>query len=84
DHGAVFVATALSAALGSIIMGLIGKYPLALAPGMGLNGFFAFSVVLGSGIPWQHALGAVFISGVFFFLLTLTGLREKIINAIPI
>ncbi|GHH99626.1 NCS2 family permease [Neobacillus kokaensis] len=84
DHGAVFVATALASALGSIIMGLIGKYPLALAPGMGLNAFFAFSVVLGSGIPWQHALGAVFISGVFFFVLTLTGLREKIINAIPI
>ncbi|MFJ7729399.1 NCS2 family permease [Neobacillus sp. NPDC097160] len=84
DHGAVFVATALASAIGSIIMGLIGKYPLALAPGMGLNAFFAFTVVLGSGIPWQHALGAVLISGVFFFLLTLTGLREKIINAIPI
>ncbi|WP_312476358.1 NCS2 family permease [Neobacillus sp.] len=84
DYGAVFVATALAAAIGSIIMGLIGKYPLALAPGMGLNAFFAFTVVLGSGIPWQHALGAVLISGVFFFLLTLTGLREKIINAIPI
>ncbi|MCM3571288.1 NCS2 family permease [Neobacillus mesonae] len=83
DHGAVFVATALASALGSIVMGLIGKYPLALAPGMGLNAFFAFSVVLGSGIPWQHALGAVFISGVFFLILTLTGLREKIINAIP-
>lgn len=84
DYGAVFVATALASALGSIIMGLLGKYPLALAPGMGLNAFFAYTVVLGSGIPWQHALGAVFISGVFFFLLTLTGLREKIINAIPI
>jgi len=84
DYGAVFVATALASALGSIIMGLIGKYPLALAPGMGLNAFFAYTVVLGSGIPWQHALGAVLISGVFFFLLTLTGLREKIINAIPI
>ncbi|CAH2715153.1 Guanine/hypoxanthine permease PbuG [Neobacillus rhizosphaerae] len=84
DQGAVFVATALASAIGSIIMGLIGKYPLALAPGMGLNAFFAFTVVLGSGIPWQHALGAVLISGVFFFLLTLTGLREKIINAIPI
>jgi adenine/guanine/hypoxanthine permease len=84
DYGAVFVATALAAALGSIVMGLLGKYPLALAPGMGLNAFFAYTVVLGSGIPWQHALGAVLISGVFFFLLTLTGLREKIINAIPI
>src|SRR3954462_11022937 len=84
DYGAVFVATALASALGSIIMGLIGKYPLALAPGMGLNAFFAYSVVLGSGIPWQHALGAVLISGIFFLLLTLTGLREKIINAIPV
>ncbi|WP_042454732.1 NCS2 family permease [Neobacillus dielmonensis] len=83
DYGAVFVATALASAIGSIIMGLIGKYPLALAPGMGLNAFFAYSVVLGSGIPWQHALGAVLISGIFFFLLTLTGLREKLINAIP-
>jgi AGZA family xanthine/uracil permease-like MFS transporter len=84
DYGAVFVATALAAAIGSIIMGLLGKYPLALAPGMGLNAFFAYTVVLGSGIPWQHALGAVLISGIFFFILTLTGLREKIINAIPI
>ncbi|MED3623297.1 NCS2 family permease [Neobacillus thermocopriae] len=84
DYGAVFVATALASALGSIIMGLLGKYPLALAPGMGLNAFFAYTVVLGSGIPWQHALGAVFISGVFFLILTLTGLREKIINAIPV
>lgn len=84
DYGAVFVATALAAAVGSIIMGLIGKFPISLAPGMGLNAFFAYTVVLGSGIPWQHALGAVFISSVFFLLLTLTGLREKLINAIPI
>ncbi len=84
DYGAVFVATALSAAIGSIIMGLVAKYPLALAPGLGLNAFFAYTVVLGSGIPWQHALGAVFISSAFFLLLTLTGLREKLINAIPI
>jgi adenine/guanine/hypoxanthine permease len=84
DYGAVFVATALAAALGSIIMGLIGKYPIALAPGMGLNAFFAYTVVLGSGAPWQHALAAVFISGVFFLLLTISGLREKIINAIPV
>ncbi|WP_018663896.1 NCS2 family permease [Heyndrickxia acidiproducens] len=84
DQGAVFVATALAAAIGSIIMGLLGKYPLALAPGMGLNAFFAYTVVLGYQIPWQHALGAVLISGVFFFLLTLTGIREKLINAIPV
>ncbi|MBI0581046.1 NCS2 family permease [Neobacillus cucumis] len=84
DYGAVFVATAIASAIGSIVMGLLGKYPLALAPGMGLNAFFAYTVVLGDKIPWQHALGAVLISGVFFFVLTLTGLREKIINAIPI
>lgn len=84
DYGSVFVATAIASAIGSIVMGLLGKYPLALAPGMGLNAFFAYTVVLGSKVPWQHALGAVLISGVFFFLLTLTGLREKIINAIPV
>jgi AGZA family xanthine/uracil permease-like MFS transporter len=84
DYGAVFVATAIAAAIGSIVMGLLGKYPLALAPGMGLNAFFAYSVVLGGKVPWQHALGAVLLSGIFFFLLTLTGLREKLINAIPV
>lgn len=84
DYGAVFVATALAAAIGSIIMGLIGKFPIALAPGMGLNAFFAYSVVLTHGAPWQHALAAVFISSVFFLLLTISGLREKIINAIPV
>ncbi|WP_428910651.1 NCS2 family permease [Niallia sp. Krafla_26] len=84
DYGAVFAATALSAALGSIIMGLVGKYPLALAPGLGLNAFFAYTVVLGSGVPWQHALATVFVSSMIFLILTLTGLREKLINAIPI
>ena len=83
DYGAVFVATALSAAVGSFVMGFIAKYPLALAPGLGLNAFFAYTVVLTNGSPWQHALAAVFVSGVFFLLLTLTGLREKLINAIP-
>ena len=84
DYGAVFVATALSAAIGCLIMGLVARYPLALAPGLGLNAFFAYTVVLGTGTPWQHALGAVFISSMFFLVLTLTGLREKLINAIPI
>jgi AGZA family xanthine/uracil permease-like MFS transporter len=84
DYGAVFTATAISAAIGSIIMGLVGKYPLALAPGLGLNAFFAYTVVLGNGSSWEHALAAVFISGVFFLILTLTGLREKLINAIPV
>lgn len=84
DYGAVFTATALSAAVGSIIMGLLGKYPIALAPGLGLNAFFAYTVVLANGSPWEHALAAVFVSGVFFLILTLTGLRELLINAIPL
>ena len=83
EYGAVFVATAISAAVGCFVMGFLAKYPLALAPGLGLNAFFAYTVVLVNGSPWQHALAAVFISGVFFLLLTLTGLREKLINAIP-
>lgn len=83
DAGAVFVATAVAAAIGSLLMGLIAKYPVALAPGMGLNAFFAYSVVLGMGVPWQTALAGVFVSGVIFILLTLSGIRETIINAIP-
>ncbi|MDW0110661.1 NCS2 family permease [Sporosarcina aquimarina] len=83
DKGAVFVATALAAAVGSLFMGLIAKYPIGLAPGMGLNAFFAFSVVLGYGIPWQTALTGVLFSGLIFIVLSLTGLREMIINAIP-
>ncbi|MGM0847299.1 MAG: NCS2 family permease [Bacillota bacterium] len=83
DYGAVFVATALAAAIGSLIMGLIAKYPIALAPGMGLNAFFAYTVVLTMGITWQAALTGVLVSGLIFIVLTLTGLREKIINSIP-
>jgi adenine/guanine/hypoxanthine permease len=83
DKGAVFVATALAAAVGSLFMGLIARYPIGLAPGMGLNAFFAFSVVLGMGIPWQTALTGVLFSGLIFILLSLSGLRETIINAIP-
>lgn len=83
DFGAVFVATAIAAAIGSLLMGLLANYPIALAPGMGLNAYFAYTVVLGMGIPWQTALGAVFVSGVAFFILTLTKVRETIINAIP-
>lgn len=83
DKGAVFVATALAAAVGSLFMGLIAKYPIGLAPGMGLNAFFAFSVVLGYGIPWQTALTGVLFSGLIFIVLSLSGLRETIINAIP-
>ncbi|OHR74425.1 guanine permease [Bacillus sp. HMSC76G11] len=83
DRGAVFTATALAAAIGSLLMGLIARYPIALAPGMGLNAFFAFTVVLTMGIPWQTALSGVLVSGVFFIALTLSGIREKIINSIP-
>jgi adenine/guanine/hypoxanthine permease len=84
DYGAVFVATALAAAVGSLIMGIFANYPIALAPGLGLNAYFAYTVVLTQGQPWQYALAAVFISSVFFLLLTLSGLREKLINAIPV
>jgi AGZA family xanthine/uracil permease-like MFS transporter len=80
---AVFVATCLAAALGSAIMGLYANYPIALAPGMGLNAYFAFAVVQGMGYTWQMALGAVFISGVLFIVISLFRLREAIVNAIP-
>ncbi len=83
DTGAVFTATAIAAIIGSLVMGLYARYPIALAPGMGLNAFFAYTVVIGSGIPWEQALGAVFISGVIFLILAFTGIREAIINAIP-
>jgi adenine/guanine/hypoxanthine permease len=83
DQGAVFTATALAAAIGSLLMGLIARYPIALAPGMGLNAFFAFTVVLTMGIPWQTALSGVLVSGLIFIVLTTSGLREKIINSIP-
>jgi AGZA family xanthine/uracil permease-like MFS transporter len=84
DQGAIFTATALAAAFGSIMMGILAKYPIALAPGMGLNAFFAYSVVLGMGVPWETALAGVFASGLIFICLTVGGIREKIINAIPI
>ncbi|MGM9924690.1 MAG: NCS2 family permease [Bacillus sp. (in: firmicutes)] len=84
DQGAVFVATALAAAVGSILMGIIARFPIALAPGMGLNALFAYTAVLTYGIPWQTALTGVLISGVIFVCLSLSGIREKIINAIPL
>jgi AGZA family xanthine/uracil permease-like MFS transporter len=80
---AVFVATCLAAALGTIIMGLYANYPIGMAPGMGLNAYFAYAVVLGMGVPWQSALGAVFISGCLFLLVTLFKVREQIVNGIP-
>ncbi|MEL7027737.1 MAG: NCS2 family permease [Pseudomonadota bacterium] len=83
DPGAVFVATCLAAALGSLIMGLYANLPIAVAPGMGLNAFFTYGVVLGMGVPWQTALGAVFLSGCLFIALSLSPARERIIDAIP-
>lgn len=83
DFGAVFVATILAAAIGTAIMGFWAGWPVALAPGMGLNAFFTYGVVLGMGNSWQVALGAVFLGGVVFFVLSLSGLREWIINSIP-
>ncbi|NDI34995.1 NCS2 family permease [Chengkuizengella sediminis] len=83
DFGAVFTATAVAAIIGTLVMGLFAKYPIALAPGMGLNAFFTFSVVIGMGIPWEQALLGVLVSGIIFLILALTGVREAIINAIP-
>lgn len=83
DHGAVFVATCLAAAIGTLIMGLYANYPIALAPGMGLNAYFTYGVVLGMGYTWQAALGAVFISGVLFIILSVLPIREWVVNAIP-
>ncbi len=83
DKGAVFVATCLAAAVSTLVMALYANYPIALAPGMGLNAFFAFTVVLGYKYTWQQALAAVFLSGVLFFLISIFRIREYIINAIP-
>ena len=84
DKGSVFVATCLAAAIGSILMGLIANYPIALAPGMGLNAFFTYTVVLHMGYTWQIALGAVFLSAVIFFALSIFKIREWIIASIPL
>jgi adenine/guanine/hypoxanthine permease len=80
---AVVAATCFCAAFGSILMGAFARYPIALAPGMGLNAYFTYTVVKGMGIPWQTALGAVFLSGVAFLILTLAGIRQLIVEAIP-
>jgi AGZA family xanthine/uracil permease-like MFS transporter len=84
DFGAVFVATCLAAAIGSILMGVLGNYPIAQAPGMGQNAFFTYAVVLGMGYTWQVALGAVFLSGIIFIILSLLPVREWLINSIPL
>ena len=80
---AVTAATCLCAAFGSILMGALANYPLALAPGMGLNAYFTYTVVKGMGVPWQTALGAVFLSGVIFLALTFSGVRQRLVGAIP-
>jgi adenine/guanine/hypoxanthine permease len=79
----VLFATCISAALATLVMGLWANYPIALAPGMSLNAYFTYSIVLGRGVPWQTALGVVFLSGLLFLLLTLTNVREHIVNGIP-
>ncbi|HTX50815.1 MAG TPA: NCS2 family permease [Caulobacteraceae bacterium] len=81
--GAVAIATCIAAGVGSLLMGLMANVPLALAPGMGLNAYFTYTVVKGLGVPWQTALGCVFISGAAFLVLTLVGARQLIVNAIP-
>ena len=84
DKNALFTATALSAMVATLVMALVARLPFALAPGMGLNAFFAFTVVLGMGYSWQFALTAVFIEGIIFLILTAFNIRELIINAIPL
>ena len=83
DFGSVLLATCISSAIAMIVMAIYANYPVALAPGMGQNFFFAYTVVLTMGIPWQEALGVVFVAGMIFILLSFFGIREKIINAIP-
>jgi AGZA family xanthine/uracil permease-like MFS transporter len=79
----VLFATCISAAIATLIMGLWANYPIALAPGMSLNAYFSYSIVIGRGVPWQTALGVVFLSGTLFLVLTLTNIREQIVNGIP-
>ena len=83
DSGAVFTATALAAFIGTLLMAIFANYPFALAPGMGLNAYFAYTVVLGMGYSWEYALTAVFAEGIIFILLSVTNVREAIFNAIP-
>src|SRR5580692_12366265 len=79
----VLFATCLSATIATLVMGMWANYPIALAPGMSLNAYFTYSIVIGRHVPWQTALGVVFLSGVLFLLLTLTNVREQIVNGIP-
>ena len=83
DRGAVFTATAVASFIATCLMALLSNYPFVLAPGMGLNAYFAYTVVLGMGYSWQQALAAVFVEGLIFIVLSLTNVREEIFNAIP-
>lgn len=83
DKGAVFTATALASALGCVLMGILAKYPIATAPALGINAFFAYSVVIGMKVPWQTALAGVFVASIIFLIITVFKLRELIIDAIP-
>ena len=83
DRGAIFTATALSAFIATCVMALLANYPFVLAPGMGLNAYFTYTVVMGMGFTWQEALAAVFVEGIIFIVLSLTSIREAIFNAIP-
>jgi AGZA family xanthine/uracil permease-like MFS transporter len=84
DKPALITATCLAAALGTLLVGLWANVPFAMAPGMGLNAFFTYTLVMGQGLSWQTALGVVFVSGVAFFVLTVAGIREKVVTAIPV
>jgi AGZA family xanthine/uracil permease-like MFS transporter len=83
DRAALVTVTALASAAATAVMALVANYPLALAPGMGINAFFAYTICVGAGIPWQQALGMVFVNGIVFLALSLSGVRERIVNALP-
>jgi AGZA family xanthine/uracil permease-like MFS transporter len=84
DKGALVTVTAITAAVATTLMALFTNYPIALAPGMGINAFFTFTIVLARGVPWSEALGMVFVNGIIFLALSVTGVREKIIASIPL
>ena len=84
DRGALVTVTAITAAVATTLMALFTNYPIAMAPGMGINAFFTFTIVLANGVPWSEALGMVFVNGIIFLSLSVTGVREKIIASIPL
>ena len=84
DHGALVTVTAITAAIATTLMALFTNYPIAMAPGMGINAFFTFTICIAKGVPWSEALGMVFVNGIIFLSLSVTGVREKIIASIPL